>query len=104
MARFLRHGWETTKASPSLLLPLPLLFLSVIPSGICFSLLLSSQPQKPRGPKVRAIKDVLRATPNQTAQQIAAAFKPASRTRVQEILDTLTALGQTREVQGSYLL
>jgi len=54
--------------------------------------------------QVRAIKDVLRATPNQTAQQIAAAFKPASRTRVQEILDTLTALGQTREVHGSYLL
>jgi hypothetical protein len=54
--------------------------------------------------QVRAIKDVLRATPNQTPQQIAAAFKPASRIRVQEILDTLTALGQTREVNGSYLL
>lgn len=54
--------------------------------------------------QVRAIKDILRAAPNQTAQQIASAFKPASRTRVQEILDTLTALGQTREVQGSYLL
>jgi hypothetical protein len=54
--------------------------------------------------QVRAIKDVLRATPMQTPQQIAAYFKPASRTRVQEILETLTALGQTRQVEGSYLL
>jgi hypothetical protein len=54
--------------------------------------------------QVRAIKDVLRAAPMQTPQQIAAYFKPASRTRVQEILETLTALGQTRQVEGSYRL
>ena len=46
--------------------------------------------------QVRAIKDSLRAQPLQTPQQIASGFKPASRTRVAEILDTLTALGQTR--------
>ncbi|MGI4826877.1 MAG: hypothetical protein ACRYFU_01600 [Janthinobacterium lividum] len=46
--------------------------------------------------QVRAIKDSLRAQPLQTPQQIASGFKPASRTRVTEILDTLTALGQTR--------
>ena len=38
----------------------------------------------------------LRAQPLQTPQQIATGFKPVSRTRVAEILDTLTALGQTR--------
>ena len=52
----------------------------------------------------RAIKDALRATPFQTPQQIASGFKPASRTRVQEILQTLTALGQTRQVEDRYLL
>ncbi len=46
--------------------------------------------------QVRAIKDSLRAQPLQTPQQIASGFKPASRTRVAEILETLTALGQTR--------
>jgi SAM-dependent methyltransferase len=46
--------------------------------------------------QVRAIKDSLRAQPLQTPQQIATGFKPVSRTRVAEILDTLTALGQTR--------
>lgn len=46
--------------------------------------------------QVRAIKDSLRAQPLQTPQQIASGFKPASRTRVAEILDTLTALGQIR--------
>ena len=46
--------------------------------------------------QVRAIKDSLRAQPLQTPQQIASGFKPASRTRVTEILETLTALGQTR--------
>lgn len=54
--------------------------------------------------QVRAIKDALRATPFQTPQQIASAFKPASRTRVSEILETLTALGQTRKVEDKYLL
>jgi hypothetical protein len=52
----------------------------------------------------RVIKDALRATPFQTPQQIASGFKPASRTRVQEILQTLTALGQTRQVDDRYLL
>jgi len=46
--------------------------------------------------QVRAIKDALRAQPLQTPQQIASIFKPSSRTRVAEILETLTALGQTR--------
>jgi hypothetical protein len=54
--------------------------------------------------QVRVIKDSLRATPFQTPQQIATGFKPASRTRVQEILETLTALGQTRQVEDRYLL
>jgi hypothetical protein len=54
--------------------------------------------------QVRAVKDALRAEPMQNAQQIAAGFKPASRTRVAEILDTLTALGQTRQVNDSYSL
>ncbi|MCU1252126.1 MAG: hypothetical protein JWQ49_5155 [Edaphobacter sp.] len=54
--------------------------------------------------QVRAIKDALRATPFQTPHQIAAGFKPASRTRVSEILETLTALGQTRQVEDKYLL
>jgi hypothetical protein len=52
----------------------------------------------------RVIKDALRATPFQTPQQVASGFKPASRTRVQEILQTLTALGQTRQVDDRYLL
>ena len=52
----------------------------------------------------RVIKDALRATPFQTPQQIASGFKPASRTRVQEILETLTTLGQTRQVEDRYLL
>ncbi len=47
--------------------------------------------------QVRAIKDSLRAQPLQTPQQIASGFKPASRIRVAEILETLTALGQTRQ-------
>ena len=46
--------------------------------------------------QVRAIKDSLRAQPLQTPQQIASGFRPASRARIAEILDTLTALGQTR--------
>jgi hypothetical protein len=52
----------------------------------------------------RVIKDALRVTPFQTPQQIASGFKPASRIRVQEILQTLTALGQTRQVDDRYLL
>jgi hypothetical protein len=54
--------------------------------------------------QVRAVKDALRAEPMQNVQQIAAGFKPASRTRVAEILETLTALGQTRQVNDRYSL
>jgi hypothetical protein len=54
--------------------------------------------------QVRAVKDALRGTPLQSAQQVAAAFKPASRTKVAEILETLTALGQTRCVEERYTL
>jgi hypothetical protein len=54
--------------------------------------------------QVRAVKDALRAEPMQNVQQIAAGFKPASRTRVAEILETLTALGQTRQVEDRYSL
>lgn len=54
--------------------------------------------------QVRAIKDTLRATPFQSPQQIASAFKPASRTRVAEILETLTALGQTRQIEDKFTL
>ena len=54
--------------------------------------------------QVRAVKDALRAEPMQNVQQIAAGFKPSSRTRVAEILETLTALGQTRQVDDWYSL
>ena len=54
--------------------------------------------------QVRAVKDSLRAAPMQNVQQIAAGFKPASRTRVAEILETLTALGQTRHIDDRYSL
>ena len=45
-----------------------------------------------------------RAAPMQAPQEVAAGFKPASRTRVAEILETLTALGQTRQVEDRYSL
>jgi len=54
--------------------------------------------------QVRAVKDALRATPMQSVQQIASGFKPASRTRIAEILETLTALGQTRKVEDRFVL
>jgi hypothetical protein len=54
--------------------------------------------------QVRAVKDSLRAVPQQNPAQIAAAFRPASRTRILEILETLTALGQTRHSEGRYSL
>jgi hypothetical protein len=54
--------------------------------------------------QVRAVKDSLRGAPMQNVQQIAAGFKPASRTRVAEILETLTALGQTRHIDDRYSL
>ncbi len=52
----------------------------------------------------RVVKDALRATPLQTADQVAANFRNARRTRTQEILETLTALGQIRESAGRYTL
>jgi hypothetical protein len=52
----------------------------------------------------RVVKDALRSAPLQTAQQIASGFRPASRTRTQEILETLTVLGQIRESSGRYSL
>jgi hypothetical protein len=54
--------------------------------------------------QVRAVKDSLRATPMQNPKQIAAGFTPASRTRITEILETLTALGQTRQIEDRYSL
>jgi hypothetical protein len=54
--------------------------------------------------QVRAVKDTLCSAPLQTPNQIAARFRPASRTRVAEILKTLTALGQTRQSEGRYSL
>jgi hypothetical protein len=54
--------------------------------------------------QVRAIKEVLRSIPAQTPQQVASAFKPAPRTRVAEILETLTALGQVRDDAGRFSL
>lgn len=52
----------------------------------------------------RVIKDAMRAAAPQTPQQIAAAFRPAPRTRISEILATLAALGQARESAGRYSL
>jgi hypothetical protein len=43
---------------------------------------------------------ILRAIPLQTPAQLAATFTPARRARVQEILETLTALGQARFSEG----
>ena len=54
--------------------------------------------------QVRVVKDSLRAIPLQNPAQIAALFRPSSRTRIAEILETLTALGQTREASGRYTL
>ena len=54
--------------------------------------------------EVRAVRDALRAVPLQTPAQIAERFRPARRRRVEEILETLTALGQTRYSEGRYSL
>jgi hypothetical protein len=51
----------------------------------------------------RAVKESLRIGPA-TAQQIAAGFRPASRTRISDILATLTALGQARVEGDRYSL
>ncbi len=84
------------------------------PMQAAFGGLLAAEPvaARPKQPwpatladQVRAIKDSLRAQPLQTSQQIATGFKPASRTRIAEILETLTALGQTRlATQDRYTL
>ena len=52
----------------------------------------------------RVVKDAMRSATPQTPQQIASNFRPAPRTRVAEILATLTALGQARESAGRYSL
>jgi hypothetical protein len=54
--------------------------------------------------QVRAVKNSLRAAPMQTVAQIDSGFKPASCTRVAEILQTITALGHTRQVEERYTL
>ncbi len=54
--------------------------------------------------QVRAIKEALRGSPARTPQQVASTFRPASRTRVGEILATLVALGQARVVGDRYSL
>jgi SAM-dependent methyltransferase len=46
--------------------------------------------------QVRAVKEALRNSGQQTPTQIASGFRPAPRTRVAEILQTLAALGQVR--------
>ena len=50
----------------------------------------------------RVVKEVMRSLPPLSPQQIAANFRPAPRTRIAEILETLTALGQVREFAGRY--
>lgn len=52
----------------------------------------------------RVVKDLMRSVSPQSPQQIAANFRPAPRTRIAEILETLTALGQARESAGRYSL
>ena len=50
----------------------------------------------------RVVKEVMRFVNPLSPQQIAANFRPAPRTRIAEILETLTALGQARESAGRY--
>src|ERR1035437_1758259 len=54
--------------------------------------------------QVRVVKDVLRANEMLDSGSIASRFVRARRTRVDEILETLTALGQIRNVEGRYVL
>ena len=54
--------------------------------------------------QVRGVKDALRASEMLSSDAIASRFLRARRTRVDEILETLTALGQVREVEGRYTL
>ena len=53
--------------------------------------------------QVRVVKDALRNR-ELSSDAIANLFVRARRTRVDKILETLTALGQAREVDGKYLL
>jgi hypothetical protein len=54
--------------------------------------------------QVRLVKDALRANEMLGADEVAARFVRARRARVEEILETLTALGQIRSVNNRYLL
>jgi hypothetical protein len=54
--------------------------------------------------QVRVVKDVLRANEMLDSNAIARRFVRARRTRVEEILETLTVLGQVRNVEGRYML
>jgi len=99
LVRWLRPGFQAPKAAP----------IQAALGGLVLSEVLPVAHRKQPWPatlidQVRAIKNTLRTTPFQTAQQIASGFKPASRTRITEILETLTTLGQTRKVEDKYLL
>ena len=54
--------------------------------------------------QVRVVKDVLRANEMLDSGSIASRFVRTRRARVDEILETLTALGQIRSVEGRYVL
>jgi hypothetical protein len=54
--------------------------------------------------QVRAVKDALRANEVLDSNAIASRFVRARRARVEEILETLTALGQIRNVEDHYML
>jgi hypothetical protein len=54
--------------------------------------------------QVRVVKDALRANEMLSSDTIAKRFIRARKTRVEEILKTLTALGQLREIHGKYVL
>jgi hypothetical protein len=54
--------------------------------------------------QVRVVKDALRANEMLDSNAIARRFVRARRARVDEILETLTALGQVRNVEGRYTL
>jgi hypothetical protein len=54
--------------------------------------------------QVRVVKDTLKANEMLNSDTIARRFIRARKTRVEEILETLTALGQVREINGKYVL
>jgi hypothetical protein len=53
---------------------------------------------------VLVLKDALRANEMLDSNEFASRFVRGWRARVEEILETLTALGQMRNVEGRYLL